>query len=249
MKTAFVVRHVAFEDLGSFGPVLDEMGFAVRWHEAGQRPLPADVARSADLVVILGGPIGVYDVGDYPSLTEEIELTRWRLESNAPTLGICLGSQIMAAAAGAAVYPGRQGKEIGWDKIQLTCDGAESCLAEIGPDQTHVLHWHGDTFDLPIGARLLASTARYRNQAFSLGRSLAVQFHPEVSASGLESWFIGHTMEIATTPDVSVAQLRADTARHAATLAQCGPRLLRRWISESVEAAPLVLSARTAVEG
>jgi GMP synthase (glutamine-hydrolysing) len=233
MKSAFVIRHVAFEDLGTFAPVLDAMGYAVSWHEAGQKPLTIREAVRADLLVVLGGPIGVYDSDAYPCVHEEIDAVRQRLAADAPTLGICLGSQIMAAALDARVYPGTNGKEIAWSPLQLSDVGAAGPLAEIGPQHTAVLHWHGDTFDLPPQARLLASTKQYPHQAFSVGRrGLALQFHPEVSKAGLESWFIGHTLEIGMTPGVSVAQLRADTARHAPTLAQCGPRFFRRWLTE-----------------
>jgi GMP synthase (glutamine-hydrolysing) len=233
MKSAVIVRHVAFEDLGTFEPVLASLAYRIVWHEAGRANLPADLAMQADLLVVLGGPIGVYDTDDYPFMTQEIDVVRRRLAVDAPTLGICLGSQIMAAAMGAKVYPGSNGKEIGWSTLELTPDGAQGPLAEIGPDRTGVLHWHGDTFDLPAGACLLASTGQYRHQAFSIGRrGLALQFHPEVSATGLESWFIGHALEIASTPGLSVRQLRAETARHAPTLAQCGPAMLKRWLAD-----------------
>jgi GMP synthase (glutamine-hydrolysing) len=232
MKLAVIVRHVAFEDLGTFEPVLVAQDYRIVWHEAGRTPLDTNLAVKADLLVVLGGPIGVYDAEIYPCMTGEIDAVRRRLDADAPTLGICLGSQIIAAAAGAKVYPGTNGKEIGWSRLELTEDGAAGPLAELGPDRTAVLHWHGDTFDLPVGASLLASTSQYRNQAFSLGRALALQFHTEVSASGLESWFLGHTLEISTTLGVSTPQLRADTARHAPSLARCGPAMLTRWLSE-----------------
>jgi GMP synthase (glutamine-hydrolysing) len=233
MKSAFVVRHVAFEDLGTFAAVLDCQGYRVVWHEAGQRPLIGRDAVGADLLIVLGGPIGVYDDADYPCVADAIDVVRRRLTADAPTLGICLGSQIMAAALGARVYPGSAGKEIGWGPIGLTDIGAAGPLVEIGSANTAVLHWHGDTFDLPNRAQLLASTQRYAHQAFSVGRrGLALQFHPEVTAAGLESWFIGHTGEIRSTPGISVAQLRADTARHAPTLGERGPRFFARWLSE-----------------
>jgi GMP synthase (glutamine-hydrolysing) len=232
MKTALVIRHVAFEDLGTFAPVLDSVGYRVEWHEAGVSPLRSEAA-AADLVVILGGPIGVYEQDDYPFVAEEIALARSRIVADAPTLGVCLGSQIMAAALGSTVYRGAGGKEIGWSAISLTGDGETGPLAELSAAQTKVLHWHGDTFDLPPQARLLASTERYRNQAFSVGkRGLALQFHPEVSAQGLERWFIGHTLEIATTSGVSVAKLRAETAAAAPAVETCGPKFFTRWLAD-----------------
>jgi GMP synthase (glutamine-hydrolysing) len=232
MKSALVIRHVAFEDLGTFAPALEQRGYAVEWHEAGMSPLPPD-AVAADLVIILGGPIGVYEHADYPFVLDEIELARQRIRVDAPTLGICLGSQIMAAALGATIYPGAQGKEIGWSSIALTDQGASGPLAELDSSRTCVLHWHGDTFNLPPGVVHLASTERYQSQAFSIGaHGLALQFHPEVSAAGLERWFIGHALEIASTPGVSVARLRSETAAAAPALATSGPKFFARWLDE-----------------
>jgi len=94
-----------------------------------------------------------------------------------------------------------------------------------------VLHWHGDTFDLPEGAELLASTDLYPNQAFAWGEhALALQFHVEVTAQGLERWFIGHACEIGQTPGLSVSTLRAETARYAAETAARGRRCFAAWL-------------------
>jgi GMP synthase (glutamine-hydrolysing) len=94
-----------------------------------------------------------------------------------------------------------------------------------------VLHWHGDTFDLPQGAELLASTAICQNQAFSYGKSaLAFQFHPEASAKNFESWLIGHAVEISSVPGLSVTKLRSDTARFAPESAPLGQQCLREWL-------------------
>lgn len=233
MKIALIIRHVAFEDLGTFQSVLENSNYRIVWHEAGQAILPMREAVEADLLVVLGGPIGVYESDIYPWVPAEIDAIRQRLAVDAPTLGICLGSQLMAAALGARVHPGKNGKEIGWSPLDLTPEGRAGAMAEIGPDKTAVLHWHGDTFDLPAGATLLASTGQYAHQAFSVGRrGLALQFHPEVSATGLESWFIGHTLEISTTPGISVPQLRADTVLHAPALGRSGPAMLRRWLAD-----------------
>jgi GMP synthase (glutamine-hydrolysing) len=98
-----------------------------------------------------------------------------------------------------------------------------------------VLHWHGDTFDLPAGAALLASTAACRNQAFAAGQgALGLQFHIEATATGLERWFIGHTIEIAATAGASVATLRRDTALYAAGLARHGRACLAAWLDALV---------------
>lgn len=96
-----------------------------------------------------------------------------------------------------------------------------------------MLHWYGDTFDLPSGATHLASTSRYPNQAFSYGfNCLALQFHPEVTARGLESWFIGHTCEIGATPGVSVAQLRQETAHYIKRLEAQAAKFWHAWLEK-----------------
>ena len=233
MKTALAIRHVAFEDLGSFAPVLVRRGCHVVFREAGADDLAAIDPLGPDLLVVLGGPIGVYEDEDYPWVRDELALLERRLAADRPTLGICLGAQLMARALGAKVHPGGNGKEIGWSPLTLTAAGHNSALAHIGPDRTQVLHWHGDTFDLPAGATLLASTPRYAHQAFAYGRrALGLQFHPEVTACGLERWFIGHTCEIGAAPGVSVADLRAQTARHGAGLETRGPIFFQAWLEQ-----------------
>jgi GMP synthase (glutamine-hydrolysing) len=229
MKHATVIRHVAFEDLGSLAEVLNQHNYIVRYVEAGADDL-ARINPSTDLLVILGGPIGAYDEKDYPFLLDELHLLERRLANDLPTLGICLGAQLMARALGAKVYPGSR-KEIGWSPLDLSPAGQQTSLAHLAGDQTAVLHWHGDTFDLPAGATHLAATALYHNQAFSWQqRGLALQFHPEVT-EGLERWFIGHACEIEATPDITVTKLRADTVRYAGQLSIQAAKLWQDWLA------------------
>jgi GMP synthase (glutamine-hydrolysing) len=177
---------------------------------------------------VLGGPIGVYENDRYLFIDAEVALIQRRLAAGKPTLGICLGSQLMAKALGARVYPSGV-KEIGWAPLELTSEGAASCLRHLA---TPVLHWHGDTFDLPVGAVRLASTPACRNQAFRAGRhALGLQFHAEAYGQPLEAWFVGHACEIAGTPTVSVPQLRADTRRFSAALEQSGRACFNDWFS------------------
>lgn len=232
MKTAVAIRHVPFEDLGSFTALLGERGFQIEYKEAGVDALPGIDALAPDLVIILGGPIGANDERDYPFLVDELHVLEKRLGGERPTLGICLGSQLLARALGARVYTAPR-KEIGWGGLRLTEAGQRSCLRHLAADRTPVLHWHGDTFDLPDQAVHLAATAVCENQAFAWGRhTLALQFHAEVTAGGLERWFIGHAGEIAATPGVSVAQLRADTARWNAVLETQARRCLEEWLQQ-----------------
>ncbi|WGV27483.1 glutamine amidotransferase [Halotia branconii] len=235
MKTATIIRHIAFEDLGNLAPLLMQHDYAVTYIEAGYDNITQIDSVASDLVIVLGGPIGVYDESDYPFLLDELNFLESRLKLDLPTLGLCLGGQLIARALGAKVYQGNKGKEIGWASIDLSEAGKYSPIAYLAPEETFVLHWHGDTFDLPDGSTLLASTSKYPNQAFSWGKHcLALQFHPEVTARGLERWFIGHACEIGFTPDVSVNQLRLDTKRYASKLEIQAGKLWNAWLKTLV---------------
>jgi GMP synthase (glutamine-hydrolysing) len=229
MKRALAIRHVAFEDLGLLAPLLAERGVAARHAEAPTDDLAAEDPLAPDLVVVLGGPIGAYEEAAYPFVNDELRLLERRLAAGRPTLGICLGAQLMARALGARVYPGKQ-KEIGWAALALTPEGKESPLRHL--DGTRVLHWHGDTFDLPSGARRLASTDVTPNQAFAWGSAaLALQFHAEAAGAGLERWLVGHACEIAATPGVSVEGLRRDTRECTPAMERAGRALFAEWLT------------------
>jgi GMP synthase (glutamine-hydrolysing) len=232
MKSALVLRHLAFEDLGRLQSVLVRAGYEIRYIEGGVDPLSEYPPLEADLLVVLGGPIAVYDIEDYPWLAEEINWVRKRLMEDRPTLGICLGAQLMAAALGAKVYPGGK-KEIGWGPLQrgrasAGLPGMDEYIERAGA----ILHWHGDTYDLPKGARHLASTAVYENQAFAWGKNcLAFQFHAEFDARKLEQWLIGHCMEIAAAPGVSLKQVREDTKKYSEQSQAAGDKFFAGWLA------------------
>ncbi len=228
-RRAVAIRHVPFEDLGVFAALLRRRGYDVDYRDAAVDDLKARDLTAAELVVVLGGPIGVYQAKAYPFIRDELRLLERRLARGQPTLGICLGSQLMARALGARVFAGPV-KELGFAPVRLTAAGLASPLAALA---THpVLHWHGDTFDLPAGAERLASTRAYANQAFAYGRAaLALQFHIEVTPAGLEPWLIGHTLEIATTPGASVAGLRRGAARWGAALNRRAVRAIGDWLT------------------
>jgi GMP synthase (glutamine-hydrolysing) len=228
-KTAAVIQHVHFEDLAAFAPALERNGYAIRYHEAARDDLPDRALFDCDLLVILGGPIGAYEEDSYPFLCRELAVIERRVASDRPIMGICLGAQLMARALGARVYPAAA-KEIGWAPITLTEAGRKGPTRHL--DGGPVLHWHGDTFDLPDGAELLASTSICRNQAFSRGRNaLALQFHPEATAENLELWFVGHAVEISGVPGLTVNGLRADSRKFAPEAQERGCRCLSEWLA------------------
>ncbi|HCO56053.1 MAG TPA: glutamine amidotransferase, partial [Pelagibacterium sp.] len=141
-RTVQAIRHIGFEDLGSFADPLRAAGYDIEYIDVAERDPAGLDPLAADLLVVLGGPIGVYDHDGYPVVTDEIDLLRARLAADLPTLGLCLGAQLMAAALGARVYRG-PAKEIGWSALDLSDAAATGPLAVLR--EVPVLHWHGDT--------------------------------------------------------------------------------------------------------
>jgi GMP synthase (glutamine-hydrolysing) len=228
-KTALAIRHVAFEDLGIFGPMLAERGYAVRYLDAGVDVLDVDTLTQPDLVVVLGGPIGVYDTDSYPFLVAEREAIAARLRQYKPTVGICLGAQLMARALGAEVAStGRA--EIGYAPLTLTEEGRSSVLAGLG--SIPVLHWHGDQFNIPNGASRLAETPGFPNQAFAIGpHILGLQFHLEADDQQIERWLIGHAHEL-WTRGIDPRTIRRDAAKYGPELAAAARGVLATWLGQ-----------------
>lgn len=228
MNTLVAIRHVAFEDLGNWENFLSKI-YKIQYIDVTDPAISTLKNDNIDLLVVLGGPIGVYQEQEYPFITHEIALLTKRLKLDLPTLGICLGSQLMARALGAKVYPNHT-KEIGWIPLNLTEKGKESCVQCLSSEHTSMFHWHGDTFDLPEGAELLASTKSCKNQIFTYGKNgLAFQCHPEISAQHLEKWWIGHTAELSYN-QLSVNELRNQSIKLAPQLQKQSIQCLENWI-------------------
>lgn len=228
-KTIYAIQHLAFEDLGSLEDIFYDFGFRVRYFEAGVDDL-TPALNYEGLTIILGGPIGVYETEDYPFLKDELEGLKQRLLENKPTIGICLGAQLIAQALGAKVYAGHQ-KEIGWSELEIkSLDSDSNVLTSL--ESIKVLHWHGDTFELPNNATLLASSTIYPNQAFSVGNNiLALQFHLEMIEEGFEKWLIGHTCEIRHA-DLSMPQLREDNKLYAKKLESKSREVIQTFLEK-----------------
>ncbi|KFE62743.1 GMP synthase [Hyalangium minutum] len=179
-----VFEHDEDAGLAHLGPALQQAGFTlVRRFRTTKRE---DV--DAELVVVMGGHMGVYEADQHPFLKEEIALLSERLANERPCLGICLGAQMLAAAAGAEVFLGKNGLEAGALPVRWTQEGMKDpVIAGVKP-RTVMAHWHQDTFKAVPGATLLASTDRYTQQAFRLGKSYGFQFHMELGAEDLDRW-------------------------------------------------------------
>ncbi len=230
MNTATIIQHVGFEDLGAFGPALADRGIEVRVLLAGRDEITAASLGNPDLLVVLGGPISANDERVFPFIAEEMRFLGQWLTADKPCLGVCLGAQLMAKALGGTVRP-MASKEIGWYRVDLTPEGRDSPLAELG-DTSVVLHWHGEEVTLPRNCRRLASSEMCQNQAFSCGEhGLAIQFHPEVTTQGLEPWYIGHIVELSSA-GVDVLELRRDAREYGPTLQVGSRRLVDRWLTE-----------------
>lgn len=228
LRTAAVIRHVHFEDLGTFEAVLTASGYRIHYYDLGMSELWTLDPVAPDLLVVLGGPVGVYEADTYPFLEEERQLVKKRLASGRPILGICLGAQMIAAALGAKVVPMGH-KEIGFSSLVLTEAGRVGPLRHL--EGVSVLHWHGDAFEIPDRASCLASTALCATQGFAIGPNiLGLQFHPEVNAcAGIERWLIGHAAELAAAC-IDPCALRDDAVRQGPYLREAGRKMFTEWL-------------------
>lgn len=208
-------------------PALAAAGFNVQLRLRDVGPEDAE----ADLVVVLGGPMGVFESQKFPFLADEIALLRQRLRSNRATLGICLGAQLLASAAGARVYPGRSGFELGVHSVQLTEAGRRDPLLRAAPPNWIVAHWHGDTFDAVPGGTHLALNERYEYQGFRLGNSWGFQFHPELDAETLTRW-LEEVPEDISRAGKNVAEIIRTEVPRLRAAEPLNAKLLASWFQE-----------------
>ena len=231
-RTAVVLQHLAFEDLGIIEPLLTERGYTIRTVDLVSSPEARPDSVVGDLLVVLGGPIGVYEEEQYPFLRAEKRIVRDWLAAGRPALGVCLGAQLLAEVLGADVTPtGR--KEIGFAPLTLTDTGRTSVLAPLAPpgeEPVPVLHWHGDEFAIPDGADRFAETPGFPNQAFALGdQVLGLQFHLEADHRRIEDWLVGHAHEIAAS-GLDPRSIRDDAERHGPRLERAATTVLGAWL-------------------
>lgn len=227
MKRALAIRHVPYEGIAGFGQPLEAAGYAIDRFDVTDAGFATLDLVAPDLVVLMGGPMAVYEREANPWIACEIERLRARLDAGRPTLGVCLGAQMIAAALGARVYPGPV-KEVGFAPVTL----ADPAGALAALDNVPVLHWHGDTFDLPHGTERLASSASYANQAFARRRELlALQFHPEMGEDERFFAWVDTSADYIAEAGTDAATLRAAHEAHGAHAVAAGRKMLARWLA------------------
>src|SRR5262245_24706537 len=182
MTRVCALQHVPFESIGQMRSWFDRRGCDVRYTRLYAGDPPPTTPTDFDLIVVAGGPMSANDDTLVPWLAAEKEFLRRAVTSGVPVLGICLGAQLIASALGARVFRSAV-KEIGWFPVRAATGSIRTGSARFAfPQEAMVFHWHGDTFDLPEGATLLASSAGCRAQAFQIGsKVIGLQFHLEMS--------------------------------------------------------------------
>ncbi len=200
MSEILIFKHVPFEGPGSFQDALKERGIRYREVNLYEEAAPANLDGCKGLI-IMGGPMNVYEEKEYPFLKDEDGLIKEALSKKFPMIGVCLGAQLMAKAAGAKVVKGKK-KEIGWYPLYLTEEASDDPVFMAIPREIEVFQWHGDTFDIPKGAVRLASSELFPNQAFRIGdNAYAFQFHIEVTEGIIKEWVGINEEELASVKD------------------------------------------------
>jgi len=215
-------RHSPFEDLGLLQAILRAHGFAYEYADLYRSPAADFAVRDADALIFLGGSISAND--DLHYIGHEVQHIRNAVQHGQPVLGICLGAQLIAKALGANVYPNVV-KEIGWAPVSFT-EAAQSDVVFHGLDTEIIFHWHGETFGVPKGAVLLASSAVCRHQAFRWGDKVyGLQFHLEVTPPMIAQW----CCEDDACGEAREAREPIDPHAHAARTSELARIVFGRW--------------------
>ena len=224
-----VLQQVPHEPAALIGNLLTEAGLELQPLLVGEEPIPRQ-PDGYQGIVIMGGPASANDAT--PEIEDQLQLVRWSLEHGTPMLGICLGAQLMAKAAGGHILPSPL-RELGWYPLSPTPEGSNDPLFRHLSVNQPVFQWHGETFTLPPDATLLASCPQVPNQAFRLGRGqYGLQFHVEIDAALVDSWIEHGSDERRHLGSAGVARVRGDTTAHVAQANALCRRLIQSWIKE-----------------
>lgn len=224
----YILQHIECETLGTFESVLQKKNLTYRYIRPFQgEPVPNDL-NDMEGLIIMGGPMGVYEEDQYPYLSDEIRLIKETLRRAKPVLGVCLGSQLLAHTLGAPVTKAKK-KEIGWFSVYLTEDAKSDSLFSGVSSPLSAMHWHGDVFDLPKGAAALASSDLTKYQAFRYGKNAyGILFHLEVTKPMIEAWTLRFRAELESEHLDPAAILKAGD-RHFNSLEKAGTLIFNRW--------------------
>lgn len=190
-KTILSIQNTEIETLGNLKKLFESDGFEIETKHVKKDSIPQEVDNYA-AIVILGGYMSVYQ--NLPFLEEQQKLIRNANHHQVPLLGICLGSQLIAQALGGRVYKGQR-KEIGWFEVKVNNEGRNDIFKGITNERIKVFQWHGDTYELPKSAILLASSNLYP-QAFKVGTSIGILFHLEVTHEIIRNWTSNYRLEM-----------------------------------------------------
>ncbi len=220
MSDFLVLQHIGCEDLGTIEQAMIHRGISYRYVRLFDGdPLPEDIKNYSGLI-ILGGPMNVYEEDVYPYLKDEDILIKEAVKRRIPVLGICLGGQLIAKATGAKVNKGAK-KEIGWYDLLLTPGGKADKVFKNSPERLTVFQWHGDTFDIPSDATHLAGSVLFPNQAFRIGDNIyGLQFHLEVTQKMISRWINEYKDELSSLDYIDPEKIIKDTDKYIKTLSQ-----------------------------
>lgn len=228
VKRALIIRHVPYEGVAGFREPIEAAGYAVDRLDVCDPSFSSLDLREPDLLIMMGGPMGVYEQDRYPWIACQLRRLALRLQADRPTLGVCLGAQMMAAALGGQVYAG-PAQEVGFHPVTVHDNALDGPLRHIV--DVPVLHWHGDTFALPEDAELLASSHLYSHQAFRIGGNiLALQFHAEMGLDPrFEAW-IEQSPQAVVEAGSDQATLRAAHDEWGPVAVAAGRAMIAEWL-------------------
>ncbi|MCX7760447.1 MAG: gamma-glutamyl-gamma-aminobutyrate hydrolase family protein [Hydrogenothermaceae bacterium] len=213
-RKVLAIRHVKIEHAGMIEEILHQRGYIIEYIDTANGDVVKNPLDEYSLILVLGGYMGAYEESIYPFLSYEFKIMEKALELDIPLLGICLGSQMLAKVLGSKVYKGEKGKEIGFFDVYKVSD--HPYFYEF-PKTLKVFQWHGDTFDLPVGAERVFTSDKYENQGFVYKRTVGLQFHIEVNQEMIQEWLEEYKDEILQ-ENLNPEKIKEDAMKYIPTL-------------------------------